>query len=322
MSLVLGLDGGGTKTIIALADRSGAVLKLIDGVSLDPTAAKDWLARLSDQLSDATAGQGAPAAAVFGLSFHDEIKAFTAEQEEVAARLLPASRVIVDNDVRIAFDGAFASGGGVLLLAGTGSMVWASRNGPDDPHHRVGGWGDTFGDEGSAYWIGRESLALTSQAIDGRRPEAVDFANAILTELSIARDALIDWVYSLDNQRTSVAGVALITAKLGVNGSEAARTILDQACDHLAGHVRAAEKLLAPVGKQRQPWSYAGGVFNNPYILEGVKQRLDSAPIEPALPPIGGALLRAARLAGWETGAAFNQRLKTSLQHFLQSKTQ
>jgi N-acetylglucosamine kinase len=322
MSHVLGLDGGGTKTLIALADRTGAVVRLASGSSLDPTAATDWPARLSSQISEVIEGQGTPTAAVFGLSFHGEIKAFTAQQEEVTAQLLPGSRVVVDNDVRIAFDGAFASGGGVLLLAGTGSMVWASRNGTDDPHHRIGGWGDAFGDEGSAYWIGREALSLASQALDGRRPEALDFAHGVLAELSIPEEALIDWVYSLKNQRTSIADVARVTARLASAGLEAAQSILHRACDHLAGHVRAAEKLLAPVGEQRQPWSYAGGVFNNPFILEGVKQRLRSAPIEPALPPIGGAILRAARLAGWETDVAFIQKLKTSLQHVLQSKTQ
>jgi N-acetylglucosamine kinase-like BadF-type ATPase len=322
MSHVLGLDGGGTKTLIALADRSGAVVKLASGASLDPTAATDWPARLSRQLSGVTEGQGAPAAAVLGLSFHGEIKAFTAEQEEVAARLLPASRVIVDNDVRIAFDGAFASGGGVLLLAGTGSMVWASRNGLDDPHHRIGGWGDAFGDEGSAYWIGREALALVSQALDGRSPEALDFANGVLAELTISGDALIDWVYSLKNHRTAIAGVARITARLASAGSEIARAILDRACDHLAGHARVAEKLLSPPGEHRLPWSYAGGVFSNAFILEGVKQRLGSEPVEPMLPPIGGAVLRAARLAGWDADTAFVETLKASLHQVLQSKKQ
>jgi N-acetylglucosamine kinase len=322
MSHVLGLDGGGSKTLIALADRSGAIVALASGASLDPTAAKDWPARLSNQISDVTEGQGIPTAAVFGLSFHDEIKVFTAQQKEVAAQLLPASRVIVDNDVRIAFDGAFASGGGVLLLAGTGSMVWASRNGADDPHHRIGGWGDAFGDEGSAYWIGRESLSLASRALDGRLPGANEFAHGVLAELSISGDALIDWVYSLDNRRTAIAGVARATARLASAGSAVAQVILDQACHHLADHVRAAEKLLSPAGDHRQPWSYAGGVFSNPSILVGVKHRLGTEPLDPVLPPIGGAVLRAAQLAGWNADAAFIQTLKASLHHVLESKTQ
>lgn len=322
MSHVLGLDGGGTKTLIAVADRSGDVIRLTSGASLDPTSSTDWPKRLCTQLADATEGHGDPEAAVFGLSFHDEIKSFTAQQEEVVARLLPSSRVMVENDVRIAFDGAFASGGGVLLLAGTGSMAWASRNGPDDPHYRIGGWGDAFGDEGSAYWIGRESLAIASQALDGRLPEAQEFAQGMLAELAIPADALIDWIYSLENQRTAIAGVARITAKLAAGSSETAQAVLERACDHLAGHVQAAERLLSSGAGERQPWSYAGGVMANSSILDGVRQRLGTDPVEPVLPPIGGAVLRAARLAGWEPDAAFVGRLKVSLQQVLQSKTQ
>lgn len=322
MSYVLGLDGGGTKTLIALAGQSGEVIGTTYGASLDPTASPNWPDLLSAQLAEATKGQDAPAAAAFGLSFHDEIKIFTAQQEEVAAALLPSSRVIVENDVRIAFDGAFATGAGVLLLAGTGSMAWASRNGQDDPHHRIGGWGDAFGDEGSAYWIGRESLAIASQGLDGRLVHAASFAEGILDGLSISADELIDWIYTREGQRTAIAGVARITAKLAASGLPVAQAIIEQTCDHLAGHVRAAERLMATSEGERQPWSYAGGVFANEAILGGVTRRLGSAPVEPALPPIGGAVLRAARLGGWDTDAAFVRRLKSSLQQVLQSKTQ
>src|SRR2546430_4941765 len=35
---------------------------------------------------------------------------------------------------------------------------------------RAGGWGELFGDEGSAYWITREGLRLFSRMSDGRTP--------------------------------------------------------------------------------------------------------------------------------------------------------
>lgn len=322
MSYVLGLDSGGTKTLIALAKRTGVVCEVIWGDSLDPTAARDWPALMATQLGAATLGRGAPQAVAFGLSFHDEIESFTRRQEETAAALLPDSLVVVENDVRIAFDGAFATGGGVLMLAGTGSMVWASRNGSDDPHYRIGGWGEAFGDEGSACWIGRESLSIASQGLDGRLPAAIDFAQGLLDGLSIGRDRLIDWVYSLENQRTAIAGVAKITAALAASGFAVAEHILDRACDHLAAHMFAAERLLSRPDGARPPWSYAGGVFSNTTILQGVTRRVGTDPVEPLLPPIGGAVLRAAQLAGWTVDAAFIERVQMSLRKILQSKTQ
>ena len=322
MDHVLGLDGGGTKTLSALADQTGRVVEIVHGPSLDPTAAGDWPDLLSRQLTRTLDGFGAPAAAVLGLPFHDEIRHFTAMQEEVAAGLLPNSRVAVENDVRIAFDGAFASGGGILLLAGTGSMAWASLNGPEDRHYRIGGCGDVFGDEGSAFWIGRESLTIASQALDGRLPEAKPFAQALLRRLSIPAEGLIDWVYSIDNPRTAIADIARLTAAIAESGCATAKAIIDRACDHLARHVAAAEQCLAYPDGRRADWSYAGGVFGNAAILDGVRRRIGTMPVDPVLPPIGGALLHAARLAGWPVDAGFIGRLKVSLQDRVQSKTQ
>jgi glucosamine kinase len=39
---VLGVDAGGTKTLLAIADRSGAVQFLTQGPTLDPTASAIW----------------------------------------------------------------------------------------------------------------------------------------------------------------------------------------------------------------------------------------------------------------------------------------
>jgi N-acetylglucosamine kinase len=322
MDYVLGLDGGGTKTLTALADRTGIVSEILHGPSLDPTTAGNWPELLSGQLLRTSEGRPAPAAAVLGLSFHDEIKRFTAMQEEVAAGLLPNSRVAVENDVRIAFDGAFAGGGGILLLAGTGSMAWASLNDPEARHYRIGGWGDAFGDEGSAYWIGRESLMIASQALDGRLPAASAFGEALLQGLSIPADGLIDWIYSIGNRRTAIAGIARLTAVIAASGCAPAQTIVDRACDHLAGHVAAAERQLSHPDGQRAAWSYAGGVFGNLAVLDGVRKRVGTAPVDPVLPPIGGALLHAARLAGWKIDAEFVGRLKFSMQGSVQSTTQ
>jgi N-acetylglucosamine kinase len=321
MDHVLGLDGGGTKTLSALADETGHVVEMVHGPSLDPTAAQDWPDLLSHQLTRTLKESEAPAAAVLGLSFHDEIQHLTAMQDEVAAGLLPNSLVVVENDVRIAFDGAFASGGGILLLAGTGSMAWASLKGSNDRHYRIGGWGDVFGDEGSAFWIGRESLTIASQALDGRLPEAKPFAQALLQGLSVPADGLIDWIYSIGNQRTAIADIARLTAAMAVSGCATAGAIIDLACDHLARHVAAAEQCLDRPGGRRADWSYAGGVFTNAAILDGVCRRVGSLPVDPVLPPIGGAVLHAARLAGWPVNTAFIGRLKASLQDRVQPRT-
>jgi len=335
MSLLCGLDSGGTKTLIAFADRDGKVIGPFRSASLDPSKNIAWPVELSDALHAAT-GETARQAkirtgtdpfgfidgAAFGLSFYSEIANFSRQQREAAASLLGA-RVIVDNDVRIAFDGAFAAPddaqsnkGGVLVLAGTGSMVWASQNGPDDPHIRIGGWGDAFGDEGSGYWIGREALALVSMTLDGRR-DARGLTDMVLAALAIRPDELLAWCYELPDRRSRFAALTPVVTELAERGNTDARALIDRVVDHLADHALAAWRQLSPAGATdtNAPlrWSHAGSVFNCRLLVDLMSQRLGSAPIPPRLPPIGGALLRAARHAHWPVDAAWLDQLSRSL---------
>jgi N-acetylglucosamine kinase-like BadF-type ATPase len=68
-------------------------------------------------------------------------------------------RVMVISDVEAAHLGALGERPGILLLAGTGSM--ALGRDADGRWARAGGWGPLLGDEGSAFWIGREWLRAT-----------------------------------------------------------------------------------------------------------------------------------------------------------------
>jgi glucosamine kinase len=310
MSLILGIDSGGTKTLAAVAQRDGTVVGLIRGESLDPIAAPDWRERLRALIGRLGHQPRELAAAALGLPFHGETVEHSAEQERVVADLLPIGAVVVDNDVRIAFDGALAGQAGALILAGTGSMAWASLNGPGDPHLRAGGWGDIFGDEGSAYWIGRESLAQAAREIDGRAP-ASRFSQRLLEAHGLGPEGLIGWCYGLANRRSGVADLARLVAELGAEGDPSAIEILQRAGDELAETLLAAWRKAA--GDRPLRWSYAGGVTTNPLVLSRIEARVGCPPEPCRLPPVGGALLRAAQAAGWTITEAWLRQIDRSL---------
>jgi len=100
-----------------------------------------------------------------------------AERSGLRRRLRPlAGRVEVISDAEAALLGALGGRPGVLILAGTGSIVL----GRDDRGRlaRAGGLGPLLGDEGSAFWLGREWLRRRADAARvarglGRRPDAV-----------------------------------------------------------------------------------------------------------------------------------------------------
>lgn len=302
MTLLVGLDSGGSKTRALLATGAGAVCSAIDAPGLDPNGSSDWRGQLTEILVRLVRGQKI-AAAVLGLPCHGEDAGVSAAQCAAAAAALGSIPHLVLNDVEIAFDGAFAGRPGVLLLAGTGSMAWAG-NGRESL--RVGGWGEIFGDEGSAYWIGREALSLASQGLDGRCPEAQPLAQAVLAATGASADGLITWAYGRADRRAAVAAIARVASALAEAGDPVAQALIEQAAEALAAHVTAARLRLATPGLG---WAHAGGAFKSAALLGAVSRRL--GPPEPAqLGPAAGAVLRAARLAGITPDPEFIARLR------------
>ncbi|MDX7950802.1 BadF/BadG/BcrA/BcrD ATPase family protein [Lichenihabitans sp. Uapishka_5] len=304
--LILGLDGGGTKTLIAVADRDGAILYLRRHPSLDPFTHPDWADRLRAMLAGLSPWYARLAEAVLALPCHGEVADLSERQRAVASELIACRHEVV-NDVEAAFDGALAGAPGVLLLAGTGSMAW-SGNGSRTM--RCGGWGDVFGDEGSAYWIGREALAEVSRALDGRSSNMA-FAHAVLAGLGLDAGDLLGWCYDLPARRASIAALASSLDAQAEAGEPSALAILRRAGDALAAHAEACARQL----DLRPPlaWSHAGGVFHSRTVMRRVTGQLGSEPLAPRLPPVGGALLRAAQRAGWRTEDTWIERLDRAL---------
>ncbi len=301
--LILGVDGGGSKTLLALATRDGRIECLRSVPGTNPFDQPEWRAHLATLFD----GIGPVQAGAVGLAGYGEVPALTQALEEAIGQLLPAPHS-VHNDVQLAFDGAFPAGTGVLILAGTGSMAWAEHHGEKV---RVGGWGHLFGDDGSAYWIGNRALSLTSQVLDGRSA-ARALADAMLAAIGVTGDpaaGLLDWHSTRPHMRSSVAGLSRVVDTLAGQGEPVCLALLGEAADQLCHHVETARRRIA---LPAAPWSFAGGVFASPSLRAAMAARL-GAPVPPALPPIGGALCRAAALAGWPVTPDWTASLARSL---------
>lgn len=301
--LVLGVDGGGTKTHLALADAEGRVHWQAVGPGIGPMETAHWPEVLRVLMQPAQRFAPQIRRAVFALPSHGEIAAVSRAQEaEVAALAALPHRVV--NDVQAAFEGAFLGEAGALLLAGTGSMVWAAD--AAGRQVRVGGWGHGYGDEGSAFWIGRAAVALLSHAFDGRAEEDA-LTRALQDHLRLAQprraEALAEWFHADADPRVRVAALAAFVDARADAGDAAAVAILAEAADHLAAHLHAAWRRLPslPAGV----WSFAGSVARSRILRQHLCERVMSPPCPPAMPPVGGALWRAATEAGWAVDAAW-----------------
>ncbi len=292
--LILGIDGGGTKVMVALADRSGRILRTGLGGGVNAMDNPAWRTELEAQIEPFRSERRLTAVAA-ALPVYGEVAHLSLQLEEAIAQAFPNARTRVLNDVDAAHLGALAGKSGILVLSGTGSMAWA-RNAKGEPA-RTGGWGDIIGDEGSSYWIGRLALNLVSQSLDGRLPPTA-LVRAIFDHLRLdpinPMDSLGAWATS-DAKRSSIAALSSVVDKAALNGDTAARGLLDLAAEELAKHHRAIAGRCEPGAD----WTFAGGTLRSTVLLQALEQRIGHPPISPKLPPIGGALFAAAQLLDW-----------------------
>ena len=303
--LLLGIDGGGSKVLVALADRTGRIVRTVRGGGVNPMDNRNWRADLETQpcIFGRRAGPGGRRC---GPARPWRSRSSPQSQRAAIADAFPGVPQTVINDVDAAHIGAFAGGPGILILSGTGSMAWARD--AAGTSYRVGGWGDVIGDEGSSHWIGRRTLSLISQSLDGRTgPTAL--VDAVFTYLGLDRSepvsSLEGWVAGLSNPRAEIASLSVVADRVAQDGDPDARGLINAAADELVKHVGAIARRCEPA----PDWTYAGGAFASRVLLDAVTERIGRPPVPPCLPPIGGALLSAAMILGWPIEPAFVEHL-------------
>ena len=294
--LILGIDGGGSKVLVTLADKDGRILRTALGGGVNPMDNPDWRQELERRIEPFRNEPGLAAVGA-ALPAYGEVAHLSALQKRCIDEAFPDIRRTVLNDVDAAHLGAFAGRPGILVLSGTGSMSWA-RNGAG-ASARVGGWGDVIGDEGSSYWIGREALHLISQSLDGRaKPTAL--AKAVYEHLELDMsdpvNALGGWISGLARPRAGIAALSVLVDRAASKGDEAAIDLIDRSAQELAKHHWA----ISGHCETGTDWTYAGGTFSSRLLLEAVERRIGRRAVSPVLPPIGGALLAAAQLLDWQ----------------------
>ena len=181
-----------------------------------------------------------------------------------------ARRVEVISDAEGALRGALGDRPGVLVLAGTGSIV-LGRDGRGRLA-RAGGLGPLLGDEGSAFWLGREWLR--------RRPDAAGVARA----LARRPDAV-----------ARVAALAPAVLARARRGNRLARSIVAAGQEQLAAlthDVARRLRLPAPVAV-----SWSGGLLGDDRYRAGVGRALARRLRYRWHRPEADAALAAARLA-------------------------
>ena len=172
MSVVLGLDGGGTRTRVSIAD-NGRVLAFAENGSIKrlrvgaAVAEENLRALLAEAYKQAGVTRVAVACAGVASSKMPGV------QEWITAVFgdFNVGRSEIVGDEVIALDAAFKGGPGILQIAGTGTNCLGRA--PDGGWETCGGWSSRLGDEGSGYWIGLHAVRRALRAYDREEPTRI-----------------------------------------------------------------------------------------------------------------------------------------------------
>ncbi|MFE7244247.1 N-acetylglucosamine kinase [Streptomyces sp. NPDC057580] len=305
--MFLGVDGGGTKTAFCLVDRSGRVVArstaassyyFSDGIDLVERVLKQGVGAVC-----AAAGL-TPADidyAFFGLPGYGEAAGDLPVLDAAPRTVLGHDRYACNNDMVCGWAGSLGAVDGINVISGTGSMTYGERRGRGV---RIGGWGELFGDEGSAYWIAVRGLNAFSRMSDGRLPEG-PLAGVLRRHLNLASDLdVVDVVHNRwQGNRGRIAALSRQVAEAAALGDESAAAILAEAGRELVLLVEVTRERLEFGPDETVPVSYSGGTFAAGAVLEefatGLKNRYTGYELRrPLLEPVIGAALYAAKLAG------------------------
>ena len=246
MGYVLGIDGGGTKTVCVLIDSAGEVCGRGEAgpsnyqtVGLDAAGQSIAIAikravhpeigfSQIEAIGLGLAGVGRPEDQVV---VHSMVQQLPYRKDNPIELELPPERVFVSHDCASALAGGTHDNVGVVTVAGTGSIAYGRNRA--GVIKRVGGWGYLLGDEGSGYEIAIQGLRAVMRAYDGRQQETRLTAD-LMQHLKLTKvEDLIGIVYRGDWSAKDIAALAPLVNSAAIAGDPVAEQIIDRAVEEL-----------------------------------------------------------------------------------------
>ncbi|MBT4096829.1 MAG: hypothetical protein HOM68_14435 [Gemmatimonadetes bacterium] len=263
--MYVGIDAGGTRTRLVLADAEGALLGAAEaGPGNYQVMGAEGLTRVIGELLEEVGGAAEmPEVLCAGVAgagrLPEQEKLRSALEENKLARTV---RIVTDG--RAALEGAHRGEPGVVCIAGTGSIV-IGRN-AEGVEARAGGWGPILGDEGSAHGLVMQAIRSALRAVDGSGPDT-SLQAELLPALGLGDwHEIIEAIYGGDFTRDRIADACPVVFTAARNKDEVALHVVQKGLSALGAQIGAVARRL----ELESPVTVActGGVFEEPDILE------------------------------------------------------
>ncbi|MFH1712504.1 MAG: BadF/BadG/BcrA/BcrD ATPase family protein [Patescibacteria group bacterium] len=236
MDFVIGIDGGGSKSRVAVADLSGKILAQSEGGptnlhTIPLTKIIENVKKATWQTMQAVPVKGDPRAICFGTAGLDAPKD-KVTADGIISELFPnVPKKISVNDTVIAWRSNSDLEFGFALISGTGSNSFGLNQAGKSAF--VGGLGDVLSDEGSAFAVGQAALRAAVRDEDGRAPSKLRPLVLEALGMPSMRES-VPFIYDSDFGKQDIAALAPLVDKAVEQGDKVARHILEKAGDDLA----------------------------------------------------------------------------------------
>lgn len=305
---VIGVDGGGSKTVAVLANLEGKILARAQTGSASPrnVGLSEAMANVAKAIEKVLKRNKKVSSVFLGLPCLEEefknkkgkIKKELLKHKEISS--IFKGKVIIGSDQLVGFRSGTDKKEGMVLIAGSGSVLhgWSGKK-----EIKISGWG-YLTEKGSAFWIGQKGLIALWEELDGLGPKTL-ITKLIFKKLKIKnKEELIEKVYS-KNLIKNILSFSVLVDEAAEKKDKVAKNILIEAAKELALFVKIAiKKLNLPRSKknlledkpnEKIPLVLIGGMFKSKIILREFKKEVKKfAPkIEFILPkkePVIGAV--------------------------------
>jgi N-acetylglucosamine kinase-like BadF-type ATPase len=297
MSALLAVDGGQTGLRVAVVER-GEPGEVTEVAGFSHGSADGWVAVASAvaRARDALSVRGPVERVCLGLTGAPRPRELKQRLGALISDRLDGAEVWLGGDMVTAHAGALGGGPGVVVAAGTGTVVLGVA--ADGTAHRADGLGYLLGDDGSGFAIGRAGIRAALRAREGRGP-ATALLDAATTFFS-GLDDLPHRVYTSASPVSDLAAFAAAIADAARAGDEVARAIWRDAVAALVSSTAAVVRRTFPdAAPGSVAVSHSGRLFlADDILLEPFKAAIAQRCTEARYrEPAGDSLAGAARLA-------------------------
>ena len=263
-NLMIGLDGGGTKTVAVLARGGKKDFSIIGrGVSSasNPRVVgfDNAICAINDAVrlafTDAKIPVLKPGLLVAGIS-----GAGREEEKNILHKGISnlAKKVVITPDASLVLEEGLMEGWGIAVISGTGSMVLGKNQ--QGESYRSGGWGNILGDEGSAYALGMGALKLLTQIADGRKKPSL-LNERILANLEIGHpQEIVAMLSGKKLEKARIASLAIEVLHAHEQGDQNAAGLINEQAGLLSACVVAVHDQMK-IKDEMVPLTLAGSLF-------------------------------------------------------------